>query len=122
MNSIRISLSDSKSSGILSKKSKILKNNRLAKQFLLMNICEIGSCLMLIGLGTRYLFKNLNEYYNVIRISLKISNLFFQLLIPIVSMKYCPFIKPVLTKWKKKFNKKTEKFVRLRKNNNNIFY
>ena len=110
MNSIRISLSDSRSSGILSKKSKILKNNRLAKQFLLMNVCEIGSCLMLIGLGTRYLFKNLNEYYNVIRIFLKTSNLFFQLLIPIVSMKYCPFIKPVLSTWKKNLVKRLKEF------------
>jgi hypothetical protein len=64
---------------------------------------------MLIGLGMRYLFKNLNEYYNIIRICLKIANLIFQLLIPIVSMKYCPFIKPVLTKWKKKLVKKLKK-------------
>ena len=71
----------------------MLKNNRkqvqdyeLAKQFLIMNICEIMSCLMITGLGMRYLFDNLNEYYNVIRFLLRTINLFFQLLIPIVTV------------------------------------
>jgi hypothetical protein len=73
----------------------MLKNNRkqvqdyeLAKQFLIMDICEIMSCLMITGLGMRYLFDNLNEYYNVTRFLLRTTNLFFQLLIPIVTVYY----------------------------------
>ena len=57
--------------------------SKMAKQFLIMNICEIVSCLMLIGLGMRYLFENFNEYYNVPRKLCRIINLIAQLLIPI---------------------------------------
>ncbi len=67
---------------------KQVQDYELAKQFLIMDICEIISCLMITGLGMRYLFVNLNEYYNVIRFLLRSTNLFFQLLIPIATVYY----------------------------------
>lgn len=76
---------------------------QLSKQFLLMDVCEIVSSLMVIGLGMRYIFPNLNEYYNVVRFSLRTVNLLTQSFIPIISIVYNPIIYQRLKKWKHVF-------------------
>ena len=78
---------------ILRNYRKQVKDYELAKQFLVMNICEIISCLMITGLGMRYLFPNLNEYYCIARFLLRTINLFFQLIIPIVTIYYNKLIR-----------------------------
>jgi hypothetical protein len=77
------------------KKSSIFNKSesKMANQFLIMNICEIVSCLMLIGLGMRYLFENFNEYYNVPRKMLRIINLIAQLLIPLFCIHFSNIIR-----------------------------
>ncbi len=81
---------------VLKKNRKKVQDYELAKQFLIMDICEIMSCLMITGLGMRYILNNLNEYYNVIRFTLRSANLFFQLLIPIVTVYYNKLIRLTL--------------------------
>lgn len=81
---------------VLKKNRKKVQEYELAKQFLIMDLCEIMSCLMITGLGMRYILNNLNEYYNIIRFVLRTANLFFQLLIPIVTIYYNKLIRLTL--------------------------
>ena len=78
---------------------KICKQYEIAKQFFIINLCEIMSCLMVIGLGMRYLFPNLNDYYNVTRFLLRFFNLFFQAIIPITAIVYHPILYSACKKW-----------------------
>ena len=64
-----------------------------------MEVCEIGSCLMLIGLGARYIWPNFNQKYSIPRLICKVLNLIFQMLVPIVSMSFSSHTRPVLHKW-----------------------
>ncbi len=87
-------------------KKKSNKKNRfffIKKRFVMINICEIVSCLMLIGLGTRYLIPNFNQYYSIPRIVFRIVNLTAQLMIPLISIRYCSICWQVLVKWKSAF-------------------
>lgn len=86
---------------------KMVKNDtQLAKQFFIMDICEIVSGIMVIGLGMRYLFPNLNEYYNVVRFLLRTVNLLFQSFIPVAGIYYNPEIYSLLAKTIDKIMKK----------------
>ena len=64
-----------------------------------MEVCEIGSCLMLIGLGARYIWPNFNQKYSIPRVICKVLNLTFQMMVPIVSMLFSSHTRPVLHKW-----------------------
>lgn len=80
-----------------------IREKHLVEQFFFINLCEIVSSIMVVGLGLRYLIPNLNEYYNVTRFLLRSVNLFFQLLIPIVSIVYNPLIGAKFKEWKDLF-------------------
>ena len=79
------------------------RQRNLAKQFLIMDICEIASSIMVIGLGMRYLIPNLNEYYNIARFLLRSFNLLFQSLVPVAAMYYNPDICKKLKHWKRHY-------------------
>lgn len=70
----------------------ISKDKQSANQLIIMNILEMLSCLMVIGLGMRYLFPSLNDYYNVTRFLLRFFNLLFQAIIPVTVIVYNPML------------------------------
>lgn len=82
-----------------------IKDKKIVQQFFFINLSEIISSIMVIGLGLRYLIPNLNEYYNITRFLLRTINIFFQLLIPIFSMIYNPSVGVKFKEWKNLFLK-----------------
>ena len=92
------SLEHSKGASIKTREKMVKNDSQLAKQFFIMNICAIISGVMVIGLGMRYLFPNLNEYYNVVRFLLRTVNLLFQSFIPVAGIYYIPEINSSLAK------------------------
>jgi hypothetical protein len=86
--------------------SESLKNEKsFAKQFFLMDLCEIISSLMVIGLGMRYLIPNLNNYYNIARQMLRSINLLVQSMIPVISIYFNPYASSKVKKLFKRKNK-----------------
>jgi hypothetical protein len=88
---------------MISTNSSALRHEKIANQLFFMQICELGSCLMLTGLGARYFWPNFNQRYSIPRIFCKVLNLIFQMLVPIVSMIFNPHIRSVLNNWWTKF-------------------
>jgi hypothetical protein len=67
-------------------------NQRLTKQFLLLDMFELLSCGMLVGLDTRHLIKGFDEYYSIQRLLLRMMNILFQSFIPLITIISNPFI------------------------------
>ena len=85
------------------KKDKRDNNSLLAKQFLVMDLCTIVSCACVIGLGMRYMFPNLNEYYNIVRFLLRTVNLIFQFCVPLASIYFNKESMTLIGEWNKSF-------------------
>ena len=67
-------------------------HHHLAKQFFMINLCQVMSCLTIIGLGTRYVIPSLNEYYSIPRFLLRFFCLFFTALTPVIAIAYNPLL------------------------------
>ena len=81
------------------------RQSSLAKQFFIMDLCEIASSIMVVGLGMRYMMPDLNNYYNIPRFLMRSFNLLFQSFVPVAAMVYNPDICKQLRKWRKKYLK-----------------
>ena len=84
------------------------RQRQQANQMYLINICELVSSIMVVGLGLRYTIPNLNEYYNIPRFLLRTINILFQTFIPLMTMAYNPSVSKKFKKAKilifKKYN------------------
>ena len=91
-NSLIEKISDPVSSESPISKSNLSKNQRLSSQLLALNLCYIMCFSMSFTLSFRYIIPEFNQRFYTIRQVLRILNVFFQTMIPIISIVYNPNI------------------------------
>jgi hypothetical protein len=80
-----------------------LKNRRLNKQLIAMNFCYLACFTVSSILSFRYIIPNFNKNFYYLRQTLRVLNIFFQSLLPIISIYFNPNFS---YKFKTFFNKK----------------
>jgi hypothetical protein len=81
----------------IKKKVDLNRNREFNKQLIVINVCCIVCFIMTITLSFRYIIPNFNDYYYPYRQALRILNVFFQSLIPIITLYFNSGIRNKLT-------------------------
>lgn len=81
----------------IKKKVDLNRNKQFNQQLILINICCIMCFIMTFILSFRYIIPNFNDYYYPYRQALRILNVFFQSLIPVVTLYFNSGIRNKLT-------------------------
>lgn len=79
-----------------------IQNNHkeLARQFFIIDLCEIASTMIIIVLCVRFIIPNFIQDYFVLRGLLRTLNILFQSFIPVVTLKYNSNAMKKLKNWK----------------------